>query len=259
MRNFYAFTLFVIAGALAIWAFAYFSVEKPTKEAQQITYHNISVAAYDGSTNAQMQADFIIVSNGQNYAGRTNPSGFVVQRVPTNFSVEIFTFSPGYYTAYTKPAFAYAQPTALRIESLLYPIGNLSIRHSGQFRQDEDLELSFISKGRVNPLMLCLRWSPNVVSVAIPDSDINNATLVEPPKRLQNKVDKCYAVNKVFRENEPVFIPLTYRAYGQLSASDSIKVIVLYGDITPSSSGQVVYETPDGKPLVKPDAEYVIQ
>jgi len=238
--------------------FFYFAIEKPNQALLSVQ-HNYSIRFVDEISGEVIITNYTIYLDGAFYKrGISKKLGFVLERVPFNKSVDIFSESKTHYTTRYRHRSFSSQAKNIRAEVIITPHGRIDIFHRGEFILGDDLSLNISSKGLVRQISVCLRWSSSFITVSIP-----NQTLIDVPPRLENKVDKCYKTREVLK-NSSVSFPIDYKLFRSLDLSDNIKVIVLDADITPESVKTCpgsCYTLVDlgGNDIAIPDIEYVIK
>jgi hypothetical protein len=97
-----------------------------------------------------------------------------------------------------------------------------------------------------------MRWSTNIL-----DSSINNFNSFTIPKRLENKVDKCFDTKTTLFENDELNVTIT-SSFFQKTNSDYIKLYVIDSDRRYWSS-DVVIEDKEGNDIGIKDIIYEIK
>lgn len=247
MVNALVVVIIIVAVFGAVFALVYHEYEKPIQETQIIEYHNISLQALRADTMQPIVAEYSVWAHGRAYTGMTSVGGHVVERIPTNSTLEIYLRKPGFYTLKATPAFDHTQATTLRSEHMLDPVGNLTIVQGGRLGLDNPLVMKAAADGKVMHVLGCVRWSLNFITVSIP-----NATLVTPPARLAGKVDKCYDLNMTLTNGTSLSIPISYKEYQRLTLQDYIELRLVFGDIV-EGSPTPIFEDSQKRPAVRED------
>lgn len=253
MGKFLAFALLIIAVLAGLGAYSYFSYEKPKQQETKIEFHNVSISASEAHSLKRIIANYSIVRAGESFSGQTLRDSYSVQRIPTNGTFEVITYAPGYYTAFEVPSINYIYPQNVRIDSILDPIGNLSITPEGRLGMQDNISLRLSVNGLIKTMKVCLRWSNNIIS-----AQLEGLIRDEPPNRLINKVDKCYRLDGRLRNSNSTILSLHYAKSRPLTPDDEIKIHFLYGNILPASQKQEVFEDERQRPVGKDDVVIIL-
>ncbi len=214
----FAFIAIVAAGIIA---FLYFVVEKPAQE-QPSVFYNLNVKI--SSEGKQVAEPFSIIMNGQLYKSFNSSSdSYTSISLPINNSYQIFTESYDYYNV-EEDFSSYGNDKDLRKDIVLQPYGNVSINVTNMLA-DKEVFLKINVTGIIKNPILCFRWSKNIIGVSL-----FNQTIAEKPKRLGNKVDKCFLIANELKDEEKS-LDLTFKWFGNIEESDYIKAYLIDADI----------------------------
>jgi hypothetical protein len=218
--------IFIIALCLivGVFVFIYIVFEMPLQEEQPVINKNISIRMLDGKT--QVENGFIVTldeSTVPYLEGNTTKSNYIFFTVPLNRTFSIFNYGNNiYYTLVNK--WFYSDSSNLRVDFELRRIGELNVSLEGMLGVNNPFNLTLTPNGTFQFIVICVRWSENIMSV-----DINNTERKEPPKRLLNKVDRCFALKETITSK--LSVPINYRVFGDLVDEDYLDVYIIDGDL----------------------------
>jgi len=231
-----SFLIIVIA---AIFAFIYFAVEKPAVEdSVQAQYNNFSVAAYENGKLAK--TGYAIVLDNSNVIYResvTDDKSYIREGVIENHTVQVFNKNlPGQHFYTDVISYDYVNGTLdnTRVNLNLAEVGNLTFNVLGNLSTNT-ITVIVTSVGEVKNVVFCVRWSEHIITVK---SD-QYVLLDNTPKRLENKVDKCFNT-KTTLKNESLILFLTFDKFGTLSPNDKIDMVFIDEDNALTANGVVL-------------------
>lgn len=245
----------IITGAVLV----YFLYEKPIQEKPPLN-NNLNIRIYDKDTGKQIVTNYIISMIPLNTIykeGTTVENGFVKELLPVNNSFRVITKNKGeqtYYTNFKEYEDLNGVPMDYRIEIPVQKYGKLLVSSNDTWKVDNPYKLTLTTNDVVNHIGFCVRWSRNIISV----TSVTNYEEELAPKRLENKVDRCYNTD-ISLNNESIDIFLNYKKFGELMTDDSIKVIIMDGDIRYTNPYKIIREGGNKSDIGVPDIVYEIK
>lgn len=224
------FAIFIII-AICI-PILFFTQEKPAIEAQ-VDVFNVSLR-YFSESGIPVSASVDVVSYGQIIKSfNSSLEAYTVVFLPSNASYLIYAKKDGYYT-YKQQIDTYGQEKSVRKDLYFIPLANISSSSSDTLGQMSDIYIKTEVDGLSQGTIVCIRWSKNIISAII-----DGSPQTDKPKRLQDKVDKCYLLGDMQDENKT--IDLKFKTFSGIDENDYINVFFIdqdYNILTGSLSSE---------------------
>lgn len=226
----------------------YFFYEKPVKE-QPIEYNTLNIRTYDEETGDQLAMNYIISIipiNNLYKQGLTTNTGFIKEQIPVNNSFRVLAvplINQSYYTNFVEYDDTDMKPSIYRIEIPVRKAGTLAISSNSTFPSNNPYFINVTSNGIVENVGICFRWTRNMISVKI------NGEVEDKPKRLENKVDKCYNLETTLN-NSFIEIPISFVKFGSLASDDKIIVYILDGEVRYQNPYKILREELDDETYI---------
>jgi len=212
----FIFILLVVGGVIT-----YFLFEKPVKEGVNIVYGNVSVYAIDQETNQKGITGYIIKKGNNTYKnGITDNMGAVLEKLPFNQSITIFNNNTKEQEYYQDIHEFYLNESYKRVE--------LKLRKPGEviFNKINNTFLNIKSKGFVDKVKICFRYSGNIIYVK------TNFTQIERIKDF----DKCYDSGVTLNGTNSFNFPIDYKNFGN---EEDYRILI---NVIDSNNNNYLYE-----------------
>lgn len=215
------FLILLVGGVLIYF---YYFYEKPAQKEAEKSYANLNIQAFNFGHNIE-SGYRIYIDNNLYKEGKTLVGGAILEKVPINSSLKLFSYnldSEKFYTYYIKEIYT-VPDTDYRADMKLISIGKLNVSYDSHLNGAENINLTLRSKGYVKNLMSCVHWSFNILNADLdyPEIDIPSN---------YNNYDKCYNLN-ITLDNEVERIKLHYSPYTNLDNDDYINIIFIDRDV----------------------------
>jgi len=208
---------FSLITVLAIgFVFSYFYFEKPLIE-KSFEHANLTLSVF--ADKKQIEANYVIYVNGfENSKDKTVKNGYVLESLPINSTIQIFTEEEGYYPSIE--IFRTSELENIRKEIYLEKYGTLNF--STENKITDDFFYFNLTKNGIfkNPLM-CFRWSNSIITLKV----INLTATYENPERYF--VDRCHKLEEFNETQEFGFQILKLK---ELTSEDFIKIYLIDQD-----------------------------
>jgi hypothetical protein len=208
--------LSLIGGGL----YLYYFYEKPIMD-NQIEYESLNIIAYN-EKGKEVITEYVIVtniasSNSIYKEGTTLRNGFILEKLPRNLTFYVYNrnkdlYGQNYYAEIQKIDTFVSGPYKASFH--LKSPGELAFERTGEFPDDEIINLTISTEGFYNNLKFCVKWSINVISVNIKDGAFST------DKR--EGFDRCYDTGKSL-ENNSTNIQFSYTYFGIIDSKDFIE------------------------------------
>lgn len=235
----------------------YFFYEKPAQTEIKIEYKNISLKMLDG--NNQVSTSFVILLDSSTIPykfGNTTSQDYLLVKIPKNRTFSLFNINLDNQSYYTNEYKNFDLINdVIRIDFKLIKIGDLNVSSQGILGINNIINLKLESNGTINFINVCFRWSAKII-----DAQIFGYEETLEPKRLKNKVDKCFITHQSLNKNSMI-LPITYTKFGNLNEYDFIEVYIIDGDLsynTRNSNDNYIIEDSNGKDVGMLDFYYRI-
>ena len=240
--------LILVGGVL----YFYYYYEEPIAF-NESNLEKINIMAFEGNT--PIETGYKIYLDGGFYKeGKTSRIGAIQELLPRNhtFAVESFNLENQRHYTYLTQNYVIYNGTIYRVEMNPKPFGVLNVSVvKGFFGIDENLTISLYSYGISKDLLLCFKWSYNILNL-----NIENATLLtneEKPEKYKY-YDKCFDLNLTL-ENQQKIIILNYELFSQISPDDYINISIIDRDATFAGKISEIM----GKDVGEPNINFLIK
>lgn len=252
---------FILFIAIAIIFFTFKNSLNPPEV--HLDLYNVSLRFYDNDTNRQTVTDYnIYVNNTLYHSGTSTPYDFIREQLPRNSSIFIVNHNRNNQTYYLNK-FSYSdtfgQTSNTRVEIPLQKYGNLTLNQDGKLGADNPVNLNVLANGEARYLILCVRWSSDIITVnPIADKSVNSTyEFTAIPQRLYNKVDHCYDL-KMSLTDKGLSIPISYKVFGSITDKDYINVYIIDKEYTDDTLTTLSFETTNGSDVAIKDVEFIM-
>jgi hypothetical protein len=221
------------------------------------TYNYINASLNFLEDDNQIATGYSVIYDGVDYInGTSTSSDFVRLYIPNNNSAVVINRNINNQTYYfTSYNLASNITEFTRISIPLEKVGSLSISKRNTLI-DNNITVILESTGLIKNLMICERWSTNIVKASI---YLNNSLLESEdiPLRYVNKVDKCYKSNIVLFNNATE-LKIEYKKFGEITPKDSITLYFIIGDYDFQNTYTLKYDK-NSLPLLIEDKVFEIK
>jgi len=229
--------------------FLFFLQEKPTVEKIPDTY-NISLRYFfdNGSqTNANV---YVFLGNQLIKSFNSSLDAYSFLTLPANNTYFIYGIKDGFYINKQEINTFYGDKL-IRKDFYLIPFGNIDLKASTSLSQMSDIYLSINVTGLLQEGVACIRWSNNIIS-----TNIINANETNKPKRIEEKVDKCYLLNNIEDTNK--VLDLKFKTFLGINDADFINLFIIDRDYD-IKTGYLTAEDSDGNDIGIKDMNLTIR
>lgn len=246
------FIIVLILGAFGA-AYWFFGKEDAEKVLNTKSYYNISLNFVND--NKQIVTDYSVLINNLEYLNGTSTlNDFVRLNIPSNGTISITNINKDNQKYFRKNELLFVNDSGVKRLSIdLDEVGELQVSRNKNLIEN-NISLILQSKGIIKNLIICERWSSNIIKASIYNDD-NLLNSIDTPLRYVNKVDRCFSSNIILYNNATT-LELDYKRFGELTTEDEIKLFFIIGDY--DIKGNVVYEINNTHPII-PDIEYTIK
>jgi hypothetical protein len=226
IKNFLIVFFSVIALIIVLIVVLYFYAQKPIEQNSQNSLLSLNVKTIANKEQISTGIQVIMQDNSVYLNTSTTKDDYKLIQIPPNTTFTIYTFNLGNQSFYTsKIDLNSFDKSTLRADVNLIPKGNISIVQYQSFldTNPNPFAISILSNGTTHLSEICFRWTYNFIDVSLP-----NYLQIDVPKRLQNKVDRCYNIAQNYTKR--LDLAVSFRS-NDLQPSDNILIYILDSDI----------------------------